>query len=297
MIRDIHTGLIQFENDSGVEVIVLRSSNDRVFCAGGDMKATREMALDNQWQEFHEFFKLEYALNLHINECTKPYVSLVSGIAMGGGLGLTVHGSIMVVSETARISMPETAIGFFPDVGGTHFLSRLPHDAGLWLAFTGIAVKGSEAVSVGLASHYVHSENWQHLTQGLEEDGRKALDTVLPDITTAPDNAEFEATLKQRQLWFSAPTDASLIDTLEKASRQNDDAAALLARLHAVSPYAVAISRRLLNEAKPHDLATCLQLELAITEEVARHPDFAEGIRAVLIDKDKPAWTSSYPQS
>ena len=216
---------------------------------------------------------------------------------MGGGLGLTVHGSIMVVSETARISMPETAIGFFPDVGGTHFLSKLPNDAGLWLALTGMAVKGSEAVSVGLASHYVHSEKWQQLTQSLEEDGSKALDTVLADLTTAPDNAEFEATLKQRQLWFSAPTDASLIDTLEKASQQNDDAAALLTRLHAVSPYAVAVSRRLLNEAKPHDLATCLQLELAITEEVARHPDFAEGIRAVLIDKDKPAWTSSYPQS
>ena len=294
MIRAIHAAIIQYENDSDVDVIILRSSHQRAFCAGGDMKATRELAINNQWQDFREFFEVEYDLNLHISRCSKPYLSLVSGVAMGGGLGLTVHGKIMVVCETTKLAMPETAIGFFPDVGGTYFLSRLPYDAGLWLALTGMPVNGEEAVSIGLASHYVTSAKWQQLTQSLEQQGRIALQTVLPAVAIKPDDQPFSERFKQRQQWFTADSDQALINTLQQASNQNDDAAVLLEKLNAASPYAVAVTRRLLQQAKPHDLEKCLQLELAAGEEVARHPDFAEGIRAVLIDKDKPVWASDF---
>ncbi len=291
MIRDIHAGLRVHEADTSVDVIVLRSSSARAFCAGGDMKATRLQALAREWDALHAFFKEEYALNLHIEQCAKPYVSLVNGIAMGGGLGLSVHGEFMIVSETARLAMPETAIGFFPDVGGTHFLSRLPFGAGLWLALTGAPVKGAEAVTVGLATHFVHSDHWPELTQAIEADGRDALNVTLNALSqTRPDEA-FLQILQQRQEWFDSDNQHSLITTLQNVSESDDDAAMLLKRILTVSPFAMDLTRRLLTEARHHDLATCLQLELDAADEAVRHPDFVEGIRAVLVDKDKAAWS------
>ena len=293
MIRDIHAGIRVHESDAAVDVIVLRSSSERAFCAGGDMKATRLQALAQEWDALHTFFEEEYALNLHIGQCAKPYVSLVSGIAMGGGLGLSVHGDVMIVSETARLAMPETAIGFFPDVGGTHFLSRLPHDAGLWLALTGVAVKGLEAVTVGLATHLVHSTQWQELTNALETDGRNALDTTLSTLSqNEPDDA-FLQKLQQRKKWFASNNQHTLIKTLQKFSDTNEDAALLLSRINTVSPYAMDLTRQLLAEATNHDLASCLQLELAAGAKAVRHPDFVEGIRAVLVDKDNAIWLDS----
>jgi len=295
MIRDIHAGIRAHEADDTVDVIVIRSSSERAFCAGGDMKATRLQALAQEWDELNAFFEEEYALNLHIGQCAKPYVSLVSGIAMGGGLGLSVHGDVLVVSETARLAMPETAIGFFPDVGGTHFLSRLPHDAGLWLGLTGVPVKGVQAVEVGLATHFVPSADWSKLTDALETEGRKAITGVLTTFSQNTPEDAFIQTLQQRREWFDSDSQATLLSTLEKASTTDEDASLLLSRLKSVSPYAMEITRQLLVEAKNHDLATCLQLELLAVANVVKHPDFVEGIRAVLVDKDKAVWSSSLP--
>jgi len=268
MISGIHAAIRQHEADDKVDVIVLRSSNERAFCAGGDMKATRLLALDQQWDTLHQFFAEEYALNLHIDQCAKPYVSLVNGIAMGGGLGLSVHGDVMVVSETAQLAMPETAIGFFPDVGGTYFLSRLKHDAGMWLALTGMVVKGGDAVTTGLATHLVKQSFWPRLIDAFARKGRTAIDTTLVSLATNPDKDEFTETLKRRQSWFASTDHLTLVKTLVAASR-------------------------LLKDAGNHDLAKCLELELIAADEAVRHPDFVEGIRAVLVDKDKPNWSSA----
>jgi len=235
MITDIHAGIRQHETDDAVDVIVLRSSNEKAFCAGGDMKATRLLALDQQWETLQQFFGEEYALNLHINQCKKPYVSMVNGIAMGGGLGLSVHGDVMIVSETSRLAMPETAIGFFPDVGGTYFLSRLGFDAGLWLALTGMVVKGANAMTVGLATHYVEQTHWPKLFDALASDGRKALDGTLESLSTKPHDSEFMEILIQRQSWFAAPDQQSLVNTLQAASAEHEDAARLLEQMAIVS--------------------------------------------------------------
>lgn len=293
MVRDIHAAIRTHEADDSVDVIVIRSSSDRAFCAGGDMKATRLQALAQEWDELNAFFSEEYALNLHIGECAKPYVSLVSGIAMGGGLGLSVHGDVMVVSETAHLAMPETAIGFFPDVGGTHFLSNLPYDAGLWLGLTGASVRGEQAVQIGLATHFVPGALWPELTSALETGGRKAMTSALATLSQHNSDSEFIDILKQRQAWFSGDSQSVLVETLEKAAESNDDAAMLLSRIRTVSPFAMDVTRRLLAEAKHHDLAKCLELELNAVADVVRHPDFAEGIRAVLVDKDKAIWSDT----
>lgn len=293
MISDIHAGLRKHEADNNVDVIVLRSTSERAFCAGGDMKATRVLALEKKWQELQHFFAKEYALNLHIAQCKKPYISLVQGIAMGGGLGLSVHGQALVVSETARLAMPETAIGFFPDVGGTYFLSRLPYNAGLWLALSGLPVTGSEAVTVGLATHYLPGSQWSQFTTALETHGRQAITDTLESTSMTDSDDSFIHKLEQRQSWFNTETLEELLKNLRDASEDNEDAARLLSRVETMSPYAMNLTRRLLAEAKNHDLATCLQLELKAGDEAVRHPDFVEGIRAVLVDKDKASWVES----
>lgn len=295
MIRDIHAALRQHEQDDQVELIILRSSAERAFCAGGDMKATRLMAIDKQWDELNRFFAEEYALNLHIGQCAKTYISMINGVAMGGGLGLSVHGDVVVVSETAKLAMPETAIGFFPDVGGTHFLSSLPYDSGLWLALTGMPVIGTQAVSVGLATHCVPQSEWESLYSAFEELGQHAVDKALPLASKNPNDGasqnEFTATLKQRQEWFSEPDQESLLAVLASNAESNADAQQLLARLHKMSPYAMGLTRKLLAEAQGHKLVTCLKRELAAAREAVQHPDFIEGIRAVLVDKDSPVWS------
>lgn len=290
MILDIHAGIRKHEADEQVDVLIIRSTSEKAFCAGGDMKATRLLAIDQQWSQLQTFFAEEYALNLHIAQCKKPYLSLIDGIAMGGGLGLSVHGDYCIVSETARLAMPETAIGFFPDAGGTYFLSRLPGQAGLWLALTGVSVKGAEAVEVGLATHCVPAGRWSTLCAALEDDGRRALTEVLTTLTIDTQTKNFSKTMKNRNAWFSATDQSTLRQTLISVSANNDDAAMLLTRLDAMSPFAMDLTRLLLHEAGKHELDQCLQLELKACDEAVRHPDFIEGIRAVLVDKDKAQW-------
>jgi len=130
MIDDLYTGLTLFESDDSVDAIVINSSSDRAFCAGGDMKRIRELAIAGDRPAIDAFFEKEYAFNLAISRCSKPYIALINGVAMGGGLGLSVHGSHRIVTEQTLMAMPETRIGFFPDVGGSYFLPRLPLNAG-----------------------------------------------------------------------------------------------------------------------------------------------------------------------
>ena len=303
MITDFHNALRSHESDSDVEVILVRSSNERAFCAGGDMKSTRLLALDEKWSELQLFFEQEYALNLNIAQCSKPYISLVNGIAMGGGLGLSVHGKHMIVSETTRLAMPETAIGFFPDVGGSYFLNRLTYDAGKWLSITGLPVSGIEAVTVGLATHYVHSSHWNTLSTAIEQTGTAALDSVLPKLVESSTDTDFKQDdfkqlLEHRCNWFSATTHDELVSNLQSASENasdftmSEDAAKLLKRLQRMSPHAMDVTRQLLTDAIGQDLSTCLQLELQVAAKIVRHPDFAEGIRAVLVDKEPATWSA-----
>jgi len=166
-IQALHTGLHEHEANPDVKAIVIRSSSSKAFCAGGDMKHIRTQAMQGNVESIESFFREEYALNLAIARCSKPYIALMDGIAMGGGLGVSVHGSVRVVTERSLLAMPETRIGFFPDVGASYFLPRLHHGAGIWLGLTSMAVRGHEAVDVGLATHYVKSDQLNSLWEAL----------------------------------------------------------------------------------------------------------------------------------
>ena len=286
MIRQIRAAFEQHLADPAVEVIVIRSASPKAFCAGGDMRRIRELSLAGGFDEIAAFFTDEYALNLAISECAKPYVALIDGIAMGGGLGLSVHGQHRVVTEHAMLAMPETAIGFIPDVGASYFLSRIDPAVGMWLALTGARVGGAEAVASGLATQLTPRDRLPALLAELGDAAAGSVEAVLQRHAEPIDQQALQAALRERAAGFGAER---LADVLSAWRTQAGDAA-----LAAFSPAALASSFELLRNARGKSLRECLAIEFELSMAFARHPDFIEGARAVLVDKDrKPRWQPS----
>lgn len=286
MIRQIRAALDKHLADPAVEVIVIRSTSPKAFCAGGDMRRIRELSVASDFDEIAAFFTDEYALNLAISECTKPYVALIDGIAMGGGLGLSVHGQHRVVTEHAMLAMPETAIGFIPDVGASYFLSRIDPAVGMWLALTGARVGGAEAVASELATQLTPRDRLPALLAELGDASTGSVEAVLQRHAEPIERQPLQAALRERAAGFDAERYADVLASW----RAKSGAAALLA----FSPAALASSFDLLRAARGKSLRECLAIEFELSMAYARHPDFIEGARAVLVDKDrKPRWQQS----
>lgn len=293
MVRSLSHGLEAHLHDPRVHAILIRSSSERAFCAGGDMKRVREWVLAARLDRIDAFFEAEYALNLAIARATKPYIAILDGVAMGGGLGISVHGSHRVVSERARLAMPETRIGLFPDVGGTHFLPRLPQSAGRWLALTAQTLVGDEAVTVGLATHAVEHARLGDLVHALEHD-RRPVEAVIDEAAHPPADGEMQHRMARREPWFQPTALEDIRDALKGAADHDADAASLLEALDGASPYALATTLDLFDGSESRDLEVSLTREFAAVRQAVRHPDFAEGVRAVLVDKDRtPRWAST----
>ena len=287
MVRSLYNALDTWRDDSAIEAVVIEGAGDRAFCAGGDIRRVRDMAMVGQYAEVEAFFADEYALNAAIAHYPKPYVALIDGVCMGGGMGLSIHGSARVVTDAAVLAMPETGIGFFPDVGASFFLPRLPGHNGMFLALTGARVQGAEAVGLSLATHYAARGRVAVLADEMAEDGMAALAYAaqpLPLPTgTNPEYAEVVAC-------FGADTVASILERLTKL--ESAPAQDALNALRSKSPTAVLRTFELMRLGAGHTLDQCLRMELALTRHTVRHPDFAEGVRAMVVDKDRrPRWS------
>ena len=294
MIDELTEGLQRFEAEDSVEAVVINSSSSRAFCAGGDMKRIRELSLNNDKKAIDSFFEKEYALNLAIAECSKPFIAIIDGVAMGGGLGLSVHGSHRIVTERAVMAMPETRIGFFPDVGGSFFLPALVANAGRWLAMTAAPVRGDETVLIGLGTHFIDSIHLENLLLELENSDNVAVSTIVDKLSDTRSNPEFLQLLEHRSSWFSHQSVGDIRAALRQAQPTNEDAAFLLKLLDEASPYSIATTLDLFAKTQGLPLEDCLKHEKAASMEAAFHPDFIEGVRAVLVDKDRnPQWQSS----
>ncbi|MCF8606287.1 enoyl-CoA hydratase/isomerase family protein [Gordonia sp. HY442] len=286
MIDDLYETLTAWGDDDAVETVLVTSSSDRAFCAGGDIRAIRDSALAGDGAAVTKYFASEYRVNQLIAEYPKPYVALVDGAAMGGGLGISVHGEIRVVTEKALIAMPETAIGFFPDVGATYFLPRLPAGVGMWLGLTGARVRGSDAVAIGLATHYVPSEELSAVADAIRSGA--GLAEALADHR---DPVEPSLPLRKIADYFGDVSVDAMVGGLRGAVG-DDWAEEMLALLDSASPTSLFVTARLLEEGGSSSLAECLERELTTAEKITAHPDFAEGVRAVLVDKDRnPSFT------
>jgi enoyl-CoA hydratase len=285
MIRAMTKALNEWRDDPHVHAVVIAGAGDRAFCAGGDVINLREGQLSGDRTEVEAFFSEEYALNLMIATYPKPYIALIDGICMGGGIGVSVYGPYRVATEHASFGMPETAIGFFPDIGGTYFMPRMPGEVGMYLGLSGLRISGADAVHCGFATHYTPRADLPALSEALAKDGPSALarfNRTLPDYTLAPHLADIDHC-------FSAPTVQEMVRRLETLDA--DWARAALKAMRTVSPSALVWTAEALRRGAHMTLPKALDFEFLLTRTTMAHPDFVEGVRAMVVDKDrKPQW-------
>ncbi|MFI7504572.1 enoyl-CoA hydratase/isomerase family protein [Streptomyces sp. NPDC049687] len=290
MVAAIDRVLVAWEHIP-LSAVVLASTGTKAFCAGGDIRTIREHSLAGDAEASERFFASEYRLNARIAEYRVPVVSLIDGVCMGGGLGLSVHGGFRVVTERAVLAMPETAIGFFPDVGASYFLPRLPGAIGMYLGLTGHRLDAADALYTGLATHFVPADGLDAVGDALADHPGDPVDVVLNRLTGRSPVAQSRlAEVRGDVDWaFGAPN----LGEIEKRLRQIDTAwaAGASAALESASPQSLEITHALLSRGRQHTLRECLNSELALTRTTIRTPDFLEGVRAALVDKDRtPHW-------
>jgi enoyl-CoA hydratase len=285
MVRAMTNALTAFRDDPHVHAVVVEGAGDRAFCAGGDIRALRDGQLSGDRTGVEAFFREEYDLNLMISSYPKPYIALIDGICMGGGIGVSVHGPYRVATEHAMFAMPETAIGFFPDIGGTFFLPRLPGQLGVYLGLTGLRTTGADAVHAGFATHFTSRANLPALSAALADSGIAALARFaepLPACSLAPRLAAIDRCC-------AANTVGEIAACL--AAEPGDWAASALKALRAVSPTALAFTLEAFRRGAALTLRDALDAEFLLTRATMAYPDFAEGVRAMVVDKDRqPKW-------
>ncbi|XP_011301978.1 3-hydroxyisobutyryl-CoA hydrolase, mitochondrial [Fopius arisanus] len=278
--------------ESSKSLVVIRGNGDKAFCAGGDVKSLVQ-GLNEPWGRAAscKFFREEYALNYLIGSLTKPYVALIHGITMGGGVGLSVHGKYRVATDKTVYAMPETAIGLYPDVGGTYVLPRLRGHLGFFLGLTGHRLKGVDVKLAGIATHYVQSLRLQQLTDDLLRSGGKGLEAILHSYEDkTPAEFSLEKHLDRIDKYFSADTVEEIIERLRNDG--DDWAQGIIDNLSKMSPTSLKLTLKALQRGKKKSLLECLKVENRLSNAASRRDsDFYEGVRALLIDKDnKPKW-------
>lgn len=289
MVQQVDTTLRDWADDDVVEAVLITGAGERGLSAGGDIVAVYRLLTTGRGPEAARFFFVEYGMNHRIATYAKPYIALMDGIVLGGGLGVSAHGSHRVVTERTRIGMPEVGIGFTPDVGLSFLLSRAPGRTGMHLALTGTHVTGADAIYLGLADHYVPSDRLDQL--------RRDLETVAPDEAIARHATEPpESHLHAQRTWIDrcyAPERlVDLLAALEAEAEENNDARSAAATLAAVSPTALAVTHAAqLRLAEIDSLAEALAQEYRTGVHLMHGHDMVEGIRAQVIDKDRsPRW-------
>jgi enoyl-CoA hydratase/carnithine racemase len=274
--------------------VVLASTSPKAYCAGADIRAIRENSLTGDAESSERFFSTEYRLNARIAEYPVPIVSLIDGICMGGGLGLSVHGRFRVVTQNAVLAMPETAIGFFPDIGASYFLPRLPGAIGMYLGLTGHRLDAADALYTGLATHFIPADRLSAVTDALADNPGDPIDTVLSRLGDSTPVAESRLATARGEIdrAFSADTLTGIRERLD--GLDGPWAVETRRALDAASPQSLEITHALLVAGARRTLRECLDAELRLTRTIIRTPDFLEGVRAAVVDKDRnPAWQGS----
>jgi enoyl-CoA hydratase len=284
MVTAMLAQLTAWADDASVATVLVRGAGDRGLCAGGDIVAIYRDMVEGTGQA-PEFWATEYRLNALIARYPKPYVAFMDGLVLGGGVGISAHGSVRLVTERTRTGMPETTIGFVPDVGGTLLLSRAPGESGTHAALTGAHLSGADALFLGLADHFVPSENLPALVEALESSTAEA--AVERFVQEPPDSA-----LEEQREWIDA---AYATDDAEEVVRRlraaGGEAADAAATIETKSPTAVKLTLESLRRARGLSLEEALAQEYRVGLRSLEGTDFREGIRAQVVDKDRnPRW-------
>ncbi|MFE6844840.1 enoyl-CoA hydratase/isomerase family protein [Streptomyces sp. NPDC057686] len=287
MVLRIEEALTAWRDDPSVDTVVISGAGERGLCAGGDIRAIYEDARSGG-SASADFWRDEYRLNALIARYPKPYAALMDGIVMGGGVGISAHGTVRIVTERSRVAMPETGIGFVPDVGGTYLLALAPGELGTHLALTGAPVGAADALLCGLADHFVPAERLGALAAGLAQ--APVHDALAPHVGEAPPG-ELSAHREWIDHCYAADTVEEITDRLlDSGVPAAEEAAATLA---AKSPTALKVTLAALRSARRlGPLERVLEQEYRVSCHALRSPDLVEGIRAQVIDKDRsPRWS------
>ncbi|MES2473644.1 MAG: enoyl-CoA hydratase/isomerase family protein [Pseudomonadota bacterium] len=289
MINALAAYLSAWVDDDTIRTVAIRGAGERAFCAGGDIRAVQQSVVAGG-NEGAALLRDEYNLNALIGSYPKPYVALLHGITMGGGAGVSVHGRYRLADASLDFAMPETVIGFIPDVGSSYFLARAPGEMGMYLALTGARIGLGDALAAGLVTHAVSREDFDALLDALAQ-GRAADDAVRAVARKAP-AAALASERRRIETIFSA---SSVEAILERLDRDGSEFARQTAQtIRARSPTSVKLVYRQIRSAAHLDLRQCLSMEFRLALRVLHSHDFREGVRAALIDKDRnPKWQPS----
>ena len=287
-VHALHSRLDAWAADDTVKAVVIEGTGEKAFCAGGDIRALYDAAKAGEMEYVAAFYRDEYRLNRKIKTYAKPYVALIDGIVMGGGVGVSVHGRYRVATERTLFAMPETGIGFFPDVGGAYFLPRCPGQIGLYLGLTGARLKAADCLYAGIATQYVPSARLDELRAALAADADD-VEAVLARFHVDPGPAPLAQRRDLIDRCFSAQTYDGVLAAL--AAEGEGFAADTLATITAKSPTAGKVAFEQIRRGAKLDFDACMKMEFRLSQVYAPAADFIEGIRAVIVDKDgKPAW-------
>jgi enoyl-CoA hydratase len=286
MVTAMSKVLTDWEHDDGVHSVVVSGAGERGLCAGGDIVVIYHSARDDG-SEARQFWYDEYLLNAQIGRFPKPYVALMDGIVMGGGVGVSAHGSVRVVTDTTKMAMPEVGIGLIPDVGGTLILSRAPGLLGLHAALTGANFDGADAIALGFADHYVPHDKLPAFKDAIVADG---IDAALATYSQEPPPSQLLAQRDWIDECYAGETAEDIIAALRGHGTAANDAADLIATR---SPISVSVALQAIRRAaKLETLEDVLRQEYRTSCGSSRSHDLVEGIRAQVIDKDRnPKWS------
>jgi enoyl-CoA hydratase len=278
--------LDRWEKDASIGSVVIRGAGERAFCAGGDIRALYDSGKAQTSYAF-DFYRDEYILNAAIKHFPKPYLALINGIVMGGGVGVSVHGRHRIVSENVTFAMPETGIGLFPDVGGSYFLPRCPGQVGMYLALTGARLKTADTLYAGIATHFVPAAKWDALLAELANGASPG--DVLASLSEAVPDGYLSENRNAIDRTFAGNSVEEILSALdaEHTDWADDTAKAIRAK----SPTSLKITFRQIRNGAGLAFDDCMRMEWRMANRIIAGHDFYEGVRATILDKDgAPQW-------
>tara|TARA_R110000787_G_scaffold86057_2_gene183124 strand:+ start:7460 stop:8533 length:1074 start_codon:yes stop_codon:yes gene_type:complete len=302
MVTQLGAHLDAWRDDDDVAAVVIEGAGEKAFCAGGDIRSLYDARQAGDREFLATFYRDEYVVNHAINTYPKPYIALIDGYVMGGGAGVSVHGSHRVATERTRFAMPEVGIGLFPDVGGSWFLSRCPGEIGTYLGMTGAIINAADCLYAGIATHHTASASLEDVKAALagatwpggpanhdlatEILNAHTTDADMTGSVVAPERNSIDAC-------FAGDSVEYIIDAL---TAQDDDwASATVDQMISKSPTSLKVALREIRCGKTLDLVGCMVMEYRLSQSFMRGRDFWEGVRAVIVDKDKsPKWKPAH---
>tara|TARA_A100000164_G_scaffold158235_1_gene140276 strand:- start:368 stop:1372 length:1005 start_codon:yes stop_codon:yes gene_type:complete len=283
MAKKFYDKLLEWEENNNISRVILYGEGKH-FCAGGDVKSLVLAGKKNQLK--YDFFKIEYQLNYLISQFSKEFLSIWNGVVMGGGVGLSIYGDHRLVTDNSKFAMPEASIGFFPDVGGSYFLSNLPGNIGKYVGLTGDVLSVNELIFFGLATHYINLNDIEDVKENFINNGN-----ILSDNYEVENDTNIIRNIDQINELF----DGNIKKIIANLKNNNSEfSKKILDILSNKCPMSLAITTKLIDDAKGRSLKECLEIEFKLSQKIVYRDDFDNGVTSLLISKDhNPIWQPS----